>query len=152
MMMRRRRRMQYWVDPRPCIVLGSKNLGEVDTSCYSDSCIPPGGRISDEVSSRVWVMWLAFTDLWYLFRRWSIRLSTKDRVYITAVRLVLLWDPKTWQSQKERIRTLSVFVRRSLCNIARIWQNLISISEVRAYGIGSWSSVVRTVADFRLEW
>ncbi|VDP58391.1 unnamed protein product [Schistosoma mattheei] len=78
------------------------------------------------------VVRLAFSNLRHLWRGRDIRLSTKGRVYCTAVRSVLLYGSETWPVRVENIRRLLVFDHSCLRNIARIsWDHRVSNAVVR---------------------
>ncbi|VDP91503.1 unnamed protein product [Echinostoma caproni] len=45
--------LKDWVGSAPNLKLIGAALQQVDKVCYLDSYIPPGGRITDEVSARI---------------------------------------------------------------------------------------------------
>ncbi|VDO85146.1 unnamed protein product [Schistosoma margrebowiei] len=76
--------------------------------------------VCDEISARIQKARLAFANLRHLWRRRDICLSTKERVYCSAVRFVLLYGSETWPIRVENIRRLLVFDHRCLRNIGRL--------------------------------
>ena len=146
--------LQDWVDSTPNLTLSGEEIEAVDKFCYLGSIISPGGRISDEISSRIQKARLAFSNLAHLWRRRDIRLSVKGRVYAAAVRPVLLYGCETWPLRVVDMERLSVFEHRCLRSIARVWwNNRISNAEVRRRVLGHKGLALRQVIDLhRLRW
>lgn len=72
---------------KPKLFIAGEQPSEVERFGYSGICISPGGRVSDEVSSRRQKVRLVFTNLRH---RRDTRLSTKCRIYSAAMRSVML--------------------------------------------------------------
>ncbi|CAH8588304.1 unnamed protein product [Schistosoma bovis] len=90
-------------------MIGSEVIERVDRFTYLGSLISPCGLVCDEISAGIQKAGLAFTNLRHLWCRRDIRLSTKGRVYCSAVRFVLLYGSETWPIRVEDIRRLLVF-------------------------------------------
>lgn len=56
--------------------------------------------------SRLQKILLIFADLWHLWSRCDIRLSTQGRVYTKAMESVLLYGPETWPLRAGVVRRL----------------------------------------------
>ncbi|VDP66114.1 unnamed protein product [Schistosoma mattheei] len=112
--------LQNWVALTPELMIGSEVIERVDRFTYLQSLISPCGLVCDEISAWIQKVRLAFTNLRHLWRRRDIRLSTKGRVYCTAVRSILLYGSETWPVRVEDIRGLLVFNHICLRNITRI--------------------------------
>ncbi|KER24112.1 hypothetical protein T265_08154 [Opisthorchis viverrini] len=100
------------------LMLVDKPIEMVDKFVYLGSRISPGGLTKDEISIRIGMARTTFANLW---RRRDISFSVKGRVYNAAVRSILLYGSETWPLRAEDVKRLSVFDRRCLRSIARIW-------------------------------
>ncbi|VDP50884.1 unnamed protein product [Schistosoma mattheei] len=112
--------LHNWVASAPELMIGSEVVERVDLFTYLGSFINPCGLVCGEIAARIQKARLAFANLRHLRRRRDIRLSTKGRVYCSAVRSVLFYGSETWALRVEDIRRLLVFDHRCLRNIARI--------------------------------
>ncbi|VDP68656.1 unnamed protein product [Schistosoma mattheei] len=83
----------------------------------------------------------------------DIRLSTKGRVFCTAVRSVLLYGSETWLVRVEDIGRLLVFDHRCLRNIARIsWDHRVSNTVVRKRVLGKDGKSIDEMKLHQLRW
>jgi hypothetical protein len=108
-------------DPTPLLLRGQP-LADVDKFCYLGSFITMNGDAGPEVRSRIAKAENAFALL--TARLWSIQridLSTKMRVYLAAVRPVLLYGCETWPMNIEDERRIQAFEYRC-------WRRILSIT------------------------
>ena len=70
-----------WVGVTPSLSIRGQFIESVDKFAYLGSCISPDGSMAEELSSRIQKARLAFSNLYHLWRRNDIKLSTMDRVY-----------------------------------------------------------------------
>ncbi|VDP78995.1 unnamed protein product, partial [Schistosoma mattheei] len=115
-----------------CSIIKAYQLDSLNKQKKSGSLISPNGLVSDEISTPIQKVRLAFANLRHLWRRRDICLSIKGLVYCAAVRSVLLYSCEKWPLGVENTRVLLLFDHRRLKNIARIcWDHQLSNSEVR---------------------
>nr|CAX83711.1 endonuclease-reverse transcriptase [Schistosoma japonicum] len=146
--------LQDWPASTPELRIGSEEVECVDNFTYLGSLISPNGLVSEEISARIRKARLAFANLRHLWRRRDIRLSTKGRVYCTAVRPVLLYGCETWPLRVEDTRRLLAFDHRCLRNISRTcWDLRVTNNEVRRRVLGNnGKSVDEVMKLHRLRW
>lgn len=73
--------LQEWIGLKPNLVLAGHVLGDVDGLNYLARCILPSVYTSNEVSSNIQKVRLAFVDLWHQWLRHNIWLSTKGAAH-----------------------------------------------------------------------
>lgn len=78
--LRREMLFQNWIKSKSNLVLAGEQADEVDRLSHLDSCITRGGRILEEVSSRMRKARLGFTKVRHLWCPRHIRLSIKVRL------------------------------------------------------------------------
>lgn len=117
-----------------------RKQNEVDGFPYVGGCISLGGRIPDEMTSRIQRARLAFTNLRHVWGQHRIRLSIKARVYTAAMRSVLLCDSETWPLRTDDVQ--------ELCFIALLFILLVEYS--RTLSLGQRLSLKRWVLGLNL--
>ena len=138
----------------PNLSIKGQFIERVDKFTYLGSCITLEGSIAEELSSLIQKARLDFSNLHQLWRRNGIKLSTKGRVWLVALRSVLLYGLETWPLKAEDIRTLSVFDHRCLRSIGQIWwEHRISNTEVRRrVSRPKNMSIIEQLPHHRLRW
>nr|CAH8825486.1 unnamed protein product [Trichobilharzia regenti] len=118
------------------------------------SCISTNGLIGDEISAWIRKARAAFADLHHLWRRRDIRLSTKGRMYCSAVRSVLLYGSETWPIRVEDMKRLTAFDHRCLRSLSHVrWFNKVSNVDVRRRVLGKeGKSIDEAIKLHRLRW
>lgn len=129
-------RLQDWIHSKPNSVLAGEDLGELGRSKYQGNFLTPVGRISYEVSSCIQKAGYTFIDLGYPRHCCDIWLPIIGRIYITAVRLVLLCGSIKWPLWKN-VWALVMFEHR--CCRRKVFGPMIQSSE-------------KTLNPYRLKW
>ena len=92
------------------ILLRGQVLEEVTSFTYLGSCITSDGDMSREIRTRIAKAQSAFSQLnGVLWKDRDISLATKMKVYMAAIRPVLLYACETWSQKVEETRRLRAF-------------------------------------------
>lgn len=95
---------QDWFGLKSDLVLAGEQLGELNSSSYLGSCIPPDDHILDELSSHIQKLGWHLLILRHLWCQRDIRLSIE--VYIASVRWLFLYGSGTWSLRADDMRRL----------------------------------------------
>jgi hypothetical protein len=96
--------------PNAPILLDGQALEEVDSFCYLGSHICSNGSSTTEIRSRIAKAQAAFSNLnTVLWRDRDVELATKLKVYLAAIRPILLYACETWIQKADDLRRLQSF-------------------------------------------
>lgn len=74
--------LQHWTDPKKNIIFETDNLSKMDKFCYSDSCISPDVRKSNEMLLPTQEDRLIFTNFTHQCRRWALNYRSRVGVLL----------------------------------------------------------------------
>jgi hypothetical protein len=139
-------------DPWSCAVNG-EDLEVVDCFKYLGSTITPSGNIAKEITVRINAATTTFERLRkHLWNSSLISVRTKYRIYMAAVRPVLLYGAETWPTRAEDVRRLQVFENRKARQILGVsYRDMLTNKEVMKQ-LGIHEDVATTIQKARVKW
>ena len=104
-----------------CVSVAGERVEEVDEFTYLGSIVSNKGGTDEDIQARIGKARQAFAMLRPIWRSTALTTKTKRRVFGSTVKVVLLYNSKTWRMTKGLEQKLQVFINKSLRNILRIW-------------------------------